>query len=84
MNKKIVAIGTTIGIILVLIVVILLMNHISKSETMICTFTHKNDIATIHTEYNITHKDNVVTNLKTIEKIESDDTKMLEEYKISL
>ena len=84
MNKKLFIIGTSIGIILVAVIVIILVSVKSKSGTMICTYTNKNTVYSIHTEYQINYKNNVVTKLKTIETIESNDSKMLEEYKVSL
>lgn len=74
----------TILVTLILISIVVLVLTIYRSGTMVCTFNNKNDVYSINTIYSITFKKRIVTSILTEEIIQSNDEKMLEEYKISL
>lgn len=55
-----------------------------EKGTIVCTYTGRNDLYKIHTEYQINYKKDIVNYLETTETIESNDKKMLEKYQINL
>lgn len=69
---------------LTLISIVILVLTIYRSGTMVCTFKSKNDIYSINAIYSITFKNRIATSILTEEIIQSNDEKMLVEYKTSL
>ena len=81
MKKKYLYISAVVLVILLIVSVTLLE---PKSGQMLCTYKSRNDAMNVEMSYLITFKDKMVTNLKAKEVIESDDSKMLEEYEETL
>lgn len=82
MKKKYLYITTSI--ILVVLIVVLVKFLEPKSGKMLCTYSSTNDAMNVEMSYLITFKNKKVTNLKAKEVIESNDSKMLNEYKETL
>lgn len=81
MKKKYLYISAIVLVILLIVSVNLLE---PKSGQMLCTYKSSNDAMNVEMSYLITFKDKMVTNLKAKEVIESNDDKMLSEYKETL
>ena len=80
MKKKVLII---IICILILIVSIIVLKP-KKDGKLICTYKYKDQDITITTKYIVNYKNKYVTNLKTIEKITSDNQTILIEYRDKL
>lgn len=73
-----------ISIILVIVLIITITLFEPKTGKMLCTYKSNDKNMNVEMSYLITFKDKMVTDLKVKEVIESDDSKMLSEYKETL